>query len=360
MSIITENNITVETNEHNEAVITGTLSLDTLEKHKDSALQFFSENLSLDGFRKGSIPEAVIKKHVSETALLEEVATRTLNELYPSIIREKKLEIFGRPEVRFTKIAPGNPVEFRIQTPLMPAVEIGDYKKIAQELNRTKGEVILDEGEVRRALLEVRKELDRRENQGEETEALKETSENKNEEPKETDEPSPLDDEKVQKISSMKTVEEFTQTVREDLKKHKENQANEKHRLALMEKILEESTITLPTMIIESELQSMMAQFTADVSASGLKLEEYLTQAGKTVEELLKEWRPHAENRAKMQLILNKIATVENLTPKKEEVDHQVSHLLEHNPTADKERAEIYVETQLANASVFTYLENQK
>ena len=359
MSIITENKITVETNDHNEAIVAGTLSLEALEKHRAGALQFFSENLSLDGFRKGNIPEAVIKKHVSEPALLEETATRALNELYPSIVKEKKLEVFGRPEVRFTKIVPGSPVEFTIKTPLMPTVEIGDYKKIAQELNRAKSEVTLDEGEVERALLEVRKELDKRENQDKESESSAETKGEEGEE-KNSEEPSPLDDEKVQKISSMKTVEEFTQTVREDLKKHKENQANEKHRLALMEKILEESTIALPEMIIESELQSMMAQFTADVSASGLKLEDYLKQAGKTEEALLKEWRPHAENRAKMQLILNKIATHEELFAKKEEVDHQVSHLLEHNPTADKDRAEVYVETQLANANVFAYLENQK
>lgn len=360
MSIITENNITVEKNEQNEVVITGTLTLETLEKHRADALQFFSENLSLDGFRKGNIPEAVIKKNVSETALLEETATRALNELYPSIIREEKLEVFGRPEVRFTKIAPGNPVEFTITTPLMPKVEIGDYKSIAKKLNGEKTEVMLDEGEVERALLEVRKELDRRDNQGKEVETTAEPDSDGDDKKNEPEEPSPLSDEKVQKISSMKTVEEFTQTVREDLKKHKENQANEKHRLALMEKILEESTITLPQMIIESELQSMMAQFTSDVSASGLKMEDYLKQAGKTEEELLKEWRPHAENRAKMQLILNKIATTEELFPKKEEVEHQVSHLLEHNPTADKDRAEIYVETQLANANVFTYLENQK
>lgn len=360
MSIITENNITVETNEQSEAVITGTLSLDALEKHKAGALQFFSENLSLDGFRKGNIPEAVIKKNVSETALLEEMATRTLNELYPSIIREKKLEVFGRPEVRFTKIAPGNPVEFSIKTPLMPKVEIADYKKIAKELNNTKNEVTLDESEVERALLEVRKELDRRDNQGKEPKTTEEAGTEGGDEEKKPEEPSPLTDEKVQKISPMKTVEEFTETVREDLKKHKENQANEKHRLSLMEKILEESTITLPQMIVESELQSMMAQFIGDVSASGLKMEDYLKQAGKTEDELLKEWRPHAENRAKMQLILNKIATTEELFPKKEEVEHQVSHLLEHNPTADKDRAEVYVETQLANANVFTYLENQK
>lgn len=163
MSIIKDNNIKVETTEQNEAVITGTLSKEALEKHTADALKFFGENLNLDGFRKGSIPENVIKKHVSETALLEEAASRALNEIYPEIIREEKLDIFGRPQVNFTKLAPGNPVEFTIRTPLMPKVEIADYKKIAKELNENREELTLDEDEVERALLEIRKELDRRE-----------------------------------------------------------------------------------------------------------------------------------------------------------------------------------------------------
>jgi FKBP-type peptidyl-prolyl cis-trans isomerase (trigger factor) len=358
MSPNKENKIKVTTNEHNEAVITGTLSVEALNAHRPAALRFFSENLTLDGFRKGNIPESVIKKNVSETAILEETASRALNEMYPEIIQEEKLDVFGRPQVSFTKLAPDNPVEFTITTPLMPKIEIADYKKIAKELNASKPEVTLEEEEVSRALLEVRKELDRRESKTKEEEAVGENTNDKKQ--KVEPEPSELTDEKVQKISSMKTVLEFEQSVREDLKKHKENQAEEKHRLAIMEKILEKSVITLPKAIIESELQSMMAQFASDVSATGLTMEDYLKQAGKTKEELLKEWRPHAENRAKMQLLLNRMATNEKLLPKKEDIDHHVSHLLEHNPTADKERAEIYVETQLANANVFSFLEKQK
>jgi trigger factor len=357
MSSNKEIETTVITNEHNEGVITGTLSVEALNRHTADALRFFSENLTLDGFRKGNIPENVIRKNVSEVAILEETASRTLNEIYPEIIRTEKLEVFGRPQVTFTKLAPGNPVEFTIVVPLMPKIEIADYKKIAKELNASKSEAVLKEEEVIRALVEVRKELDRRENKDKSEEGV--AKEKSDDEQKEESEPSPLTDEKVQKISPMKTVAEFEQSVRDDLKKHKENQAEEKHRLAIMEKILEESTITLPKTIIESELHSMMAQFASDVSLAGLKMEDYLKQAGKTHDELLSEWRPHAENRAKMQLLLNRMATNEELFAKKEDVEHHVHHLLEHNPTADKERATVYVETQLANANVFSFLEKQ-
>lgn len=361
MSVLKENNIQVEKNEEQEAHITGTLSVALIEKHTKGALEFFSQNLSLDGFRKGNIPENVVRKHVSETAILEEAASRALNEIYPDIIKEEELDVFGRPRVNFTKLAPGNPVEFTIDTPLMPKIEVADYKEIAKELNGKREKVVLDEEELEKALLEVRKELDRRDKESAETK--EEKAEAKEGEEKESTtaeaEPSPLTDEKVQKISPMKTVEEFKESVREDLTQHKQNQADEKHRLEVIEKILEKSSVALPDMIIESELQGMLAQFAADVDQAGIKMEDYLKQAGKTQEEIEKEWRPHAESRAKMQLILNHIATKEELFPNKEEVDHQVGHILEHNPKADRGRAEVYVETQLANAAVFSFLEKQ-
>lgn len=360
MSTIKEYNIKVEKNDNGEASITGSLPPEALEKHKDEALKFFSNNLKVDGFRPGNIPENIIRKNVPETTILEEMASLALNEIYPDIVKESKIDVFGRPHVHFTKLAPGNPVEFTIHTALAPVVEIADYKKIAKELNEKKEDVTVTDEEVEKALLEIRKELDKRNKpaDSEEAEGDKKAAE-KGKEEKEV-EPSPLTDESVQIISPAKTVEEFTETVRADLLTHKQNQESEKHRLEIAEKILEGSNISVPAMVVESELQSMMAQFTHDVTMAGLKMEEYLTQAGKTEEELIQEWRPHAEKRAKMQLLLNKIAVEEDLFAKPEVVSKQADLIMEENPKADRSRVEIYVETQLANANVFDFLENQK
>ncbi|MDZ7726586.1 MAG: trigger factor [Candidatus Campbellbacteria bacterium] len=373
MSVTEKYNVKVEKDDSKgEISISGSIPSEEVEKHKEGTLKFFSENVSIDGFRKGNVPEDVLKKHVSESAIYEEMASRALNEIYPEIVREEKLDIFGRPHVHFNKLAPGNPVEFTVHTAVMPKVEIPDYKEIAAEVNKDKEEVTVTDEEVQKALLEVRKELDKREQQANAGEG-EEKSEGENKEESESNEtsesgageseekePSPLTDEKIQKVSPAKTVAEFEQTVREDLKTHKEKQANEKHRLAIIEKILEKSEVTIPEMVVESELASMMAQFAQDVTQAGMKMEDYLKQAGKTEEELKKEWRPHAEKRAKMQLLLNKIATQEELLPKKEDMEPHINQVLEQNPQVERERAETYVETQLANQNVFEFLENQK
>lgn len=360
MSIIKEYNIKVEKNESGEATISGTLSPEIIEKHRSEAMQFFSNNLKIDGFRQGNIPENIIKKNVSETAILEETASLALNSIYPDIVREAKLDVFGRPHVHFTKLAPGNPVEFTIHTALAPVVEVADYKKIAKELNSKREEVTITDEEVDKALLEIRKQLDLRDKSAEAESEDTATGVEDDSEDKAEKEPSPLTDEKVQGISQDKTVEEFTKTVREDLLAHKKNQAEEKHRLELIEKVLAESKISVPAMVVESELQSMMAQFAHDVMQAGIKMEDYLAQAGKTEEELIKEWRPHAENRAKMQLLLNKIALDEELFPAREVVTAEADKIMTENPKADRERVEIYVETQLANGNVFTFLAKEK
>lgn len=347
--------------EGREATITGTIPEDVLKKHEPAALAFFSENISIDGFRKGAIPEKILRKHISETALLEETASRALSELYPEIVREEKLDVFGRPRVVFTKLAPNNPVEFTIVTPLAPKVDIADYKTIAKELNTKREKVVLEESEVERALLEVRKELDRieaqsaaHENEGGEK---KNADENGKNEKETTDEPSPLTDEKVQKIAPVKTLEEFTTLVREDLQKHKENQASEKHRLMLIEKILEKSSVAIPDVVVESELEGMMAKFSEEVRRAGTTIEDYLAQASKTKEGLIEEWRPHAEKRAKMQLILNKIANEEKLFPEKDEIERNADHIVKHNPEIERRQAEVYVEIQRTNANVLSFLE---
>src|SRR5680860_386133 len=164
MSTVKEHNIKVEKNDaESEVTISGSIPIAEVEEHKEATLKFFSENISVDGFRKGNVPENVLKKHISENAIYEEMASRALNNIYPEIIREEKLDIFGRPHVHFTKLAPGNPVEFTIHTALMPKVEIADYKKIATEINKDKEEVTITDEDVEKAIIEVRKELARRE-----------------------------------------------------------------------------------------------------------------------------------------------------------------------------------------------------
>ena len=50
----------------------------------------------------------------------------------------------------------------------------------------------------------------------------------------------------------------------------------------------------------------------------------------------------------------------ENIKPEEEKVAHETEHLIEHYPTADKDRARSYIIKQMTQDLVFTFLESQK
>lgn len=152
----------------------------------------------------------------------------------------------------------------------------------------------------------------------------------------------------------------------------------DKKRTEILEAIMEDSTIDLPKIIIEGEMEKMLAQFKDDIAKSGVSYEDYLkhihpvrgredpqrTSASngikKTEEDLKKEWKDTAVKRAKSQVILNTIAKDEGIAPKEEEVKKEMENILEHYKSADRFRVRMYVETFLMNELVFQFLENQK
>lgn len=117
----------------NEAEILGEITLDYLNSVKKDAVKHLNEHLNLPGFRKGMIPEDILIKTVGEMSVLEETAEIAMSRVYGEIVLESKLRPITRPNISITKLAPGIPLEFKINLVLEPEFELPDYKKIASE-----------------------------------------------------------------------------------------------------------------------------------------------------------------------------------------------------------------------------------
>jgi FKBP-type peptidyl-prolyl cis-trans isomerase (trigger factor) len=104
----------------------------------------------------------------------------------------------------------------------------------------------------------------------------------------------------------------------------------------------------------------MEAQLEDDILRMGGNIPEYLKHIKKTMEDLKKDWEPDATKRAKLQLILNKIASEEKIFVPEMKVEEEVKHILDHYKEADPTQARIYVETVLTNEKVFQFLADQK
>ncbi|MDD5152887.1 MAG: trigger factor [Candidatus Pacebacteria bacterium] len=325
----------------NEVEIACEIPSDVFEKERPEALKRAGNHISLPGFRKGHIPEAVLIQKFGEGIILEEMLNLAVEKAFPEIMKEHKFASIGMPSVNIKKLAKGNPFEFTLTFPTMPEIKLPDYKKIAKEIMKVADVVTVTDEEFATAELGIRKQLATKDAEGKEI--IPE-----------------LTLEVAQKFGAFKTIEEFKTKLRESLVAEKENQAKSKKRMQTMEKIADGINVKLPQVLIDGELERMMGQFRYDIERMGMKLADYLTAIKKTEESMRKEWLPDAEKRAKVQIALTKIATEEKLEVPKEELEKEVKHFLEHYKDIPKERAERHLEIMIMNEKVFKFLEGQK
>ena len=87
----------------------------------------------------------------------------------------------------------------------------------------------------------------------------------------------------------------------------------EKRRIKIVEALTKATEMTLPKSLVEKEVHHMLHHFKTDVEKAGIKWENYLEKVTKTEEDIKNDWRKGVVDRIKAEIILFKIAKVENL-----------------------------------------------
>jgi trigger factor len=356
---------TVEQLADAEVKISGELPYAELESERAAALVALGKDVALDGFRKGHVPNNVLEKHLGEMTILAEMAERAISSAYPFILEAHDIEAIGHPKIELTKVAPNNPLGFTITVATIPAITLPDYKKVAKEVNTDKPSAEVTDEDVDKQINDILR-------QKAAYERLQKKAAAKGDETKEEDliqSPEDLDKLEIPELTDevakslgqegqFENVADLKAKVREHLEIEKKNDATAKHRANLTDAIVDKTELTLPRVLIESELEQMKAQMKDDLARSELKMEDYLSHIKKTEAELLKEWEPAAEKRAKLQLVLNEIAKAEEMTPDKDKVEEQTKILLERFKDADEHRVRLYVASVILNEDVMQMLES--
>ena len=184
--------------------------------HRSHVLAEAVKDAELPGFRKGHVPPEMIRSRLGEMRLWEEAATDALSHALTEVFRVEKLDVIGRPHVEATKMAPDNPVEFRITLSLYPTLSLPDYKKIAAEENKKpeESEKITDK-EMEEVIAEIKKDHE------------KTTGKNA----------FVLTDESVKEIGKFENLADFRTKISEGLSVHKGERAKEKRRAGLLDRL---------------------------------------------------------------------------------------------------------------------------
>lgn len=340
-----------------EVVIEGELEADVFESYYSPAIKKIGEHIELPGFRKGKAPESVLLANLKEIEILQEMAELAISEHYPKLIEQEKIDAIGRPDIAITKLVRNNPLGFKIKVAVLPEIKLADYKKVAKktiEDNKKENPSLeVTDKELEDTILDIRKSRAMKVHMAEHVHV--EGEEHTHPEPELPE----FNDDFVKGLGPFENVEDFKEKLKVNIKLEKENAEKEKLRLKIVEEIINQSTLDVPQLLTDLELDKIIYRMEADISAMGLKFEDYLKHLNKTVEDLRNDFQADAEKKAKFSLVLNEISKAENIKADDEQIANEVAMILEHYKDADPERARIHAENVLTNERIFQFLESQ-
>ena len=156
-----------------------------------------------------------------------------------------------------------------------------------------------------------------------------------------------LTDEFVKEFSkeAASTVAEYKEKLRGEIKVQKEEAAAKAYSDKVISTAVENAKLTVPTKLIDQEVNSMFEQFAGNLSRQGLSFELYEQFTGKGADELKAEMRSDAENKLKTSFVLGEIAEVEKVEVTDADIDAEVKELATmYNMTEEGVRTRISVE----------------
>ena len=376
--------------EHCHVEILVTVDEKTWKEAQEKAYAKLAKDLVLDGFRKGTVPVEMAKKHIDMMKMMDEAINGLLPSLYSESLKEENIIPYANPQIDVTKLSD---VELQIKFVVVtaPEVELGKYKG----LKVGKAEVLVSEEELNEAItklltnnatLVTRKrkaklgdtvvmdfkgfigdepfeggeaenhELELGSNSfipgfeeqlvghkaGEEFDINVTFPENYVEElkgkearfhivlheVKEKVVPELTDDAvKEMEIAGVNTVEELRKYQEAELAKGKEANAKRDYFNKLSEAIAKTSKIEIPDEIVEAQVDHTVEDMTQRMMQSGLSLEQYLSIIGQSLDEFKEKIREDSRKEAVTYFILEAVIKAEGLEVTDEELEFEFAKM---------------------------------
>lgn len=355
------------------------------------AFNKIAKNVSINGFRKGQAPKALIEKRVSDNERFITAVDDNANVWMRAALEAEKLVPISQPQLDI-KAVDANGVELVFTFAVMPEVKLGDYKgleynldevavsdeEIDAELNRMreqyaevqtkdgaaaegdtvnidyegfKDDVAFDGGKgtnydlvlgshsfipgFEEKLVGVKageeKDLNLTFPENYHAKDLKGAAvvfKVKVNEVKTKVLPEVNDDfAKDVNAAGVETVADLKNMIRTRIEDGKKSQAENKADTALMDKLVENAEIDLPEVLVEEEVNNQIQQLAQQISQYGMNFNQYLSMMGKKIEDVRAEYTDNATKTAKLRLILEEIAKVEALEPTEEDLENEYNNI---------------------------------
>src|SRR5207253_1992052 len=353
------------------------------------ATRALSRRTKVPGFRPGKAPRGVLEAVLGHGAVLEEAVDRLLNSAYREALIEKEILPLTNADVEVVQAEEGKPLVFKATVAVRPEVTLGDYRNfnfkpeieptddarvdtVIEELRDqnatlapvedrgarkgdyavikyegTRDGVAFEGGSAERMPLIIgedrlipgfedelvglkvgdtkRFDITFPADYGDE--ALAGQKAQFDREPRELREKilPEADDDFARSMGDFADLAELRVEVRKRLERNALDKARHGFSDRIIEYAVANSTIDLPDVLVDQEVEVMHDEFRSALARQGISEEAYEKVSGKSHEDLHTDFRPDAEKRVKVLLVLSRIAEVEGLTISDVDVDAEIA-----------------------------------
>lgn len=373
----------------NKYELTVDLGREELAGYIKKAEKVITDEIRVDGFRKGKVPKDRIRKEVGDQYILEQALDIAVQDSLAKTIEDKKLEVL---EVSGLKMQENSATKllYSVQVATFPEIKlpkIADIKVKTREivveskeladaldfLRTSRAKFTIKEGKVERGdrvevdfevtsdglpvedgvskshplvigdnkfipgfedqLIGLKKDENKKFSLGAPADYFHKSVAGKRLDfsvrivtIQSVDKQS-LDDDFAKSLGKLQTLQELQDNIKNGIFEEKKIKEKQRLRLEILARIFEKSKIDLSKEMIDSKVNEMIVGFDNELHAKGMELSIYLAHLDKNETDLRKDWRSEAERQVGYALILRKIAKVNNLAPSPEEIEEEVNRV---------------------------------
>ncbi|MBI2086010.1 hypothetical protein HYT74_01585 [Candidatus Daviesbacteria bacterium] len=296
----------------------------------DATLQKMAQDIELSGFRKGAAPLPVVEQQLG-TRLQDEVLKTAMPNFLIEALKGSDIVPIDYPKYDLISFTKGQQMQFKATVTNRPAVAVGSYKTI--KVSKPTPKAVTEE-EVQKVIDDLYKRW-----QGRQSSAVSpQPSATQNQNTAGGTGPSGSisfqangqtsgpDDTFAKAMGAMSLIDLKTK-VRKDLEANVSYNNELDYEEAILQEVEKITTVELPEILIQDELNRMLVSLQRRVADMGLLLEDYLKGQGKTLEQLKKEWTVQAEKNVRMELGLADIARQENVAISDTELQAEIDKI---------------------------------
>ena len=382
-----------KTENKNEVKISFKIEAKKFEESIEKVYKKSAKYFNIPGFRKGKAPFNLVERKYGDEIFYEDAFNDLVPEIYEKAIKDNKIEAVSKPDIDVQKMKKGEDLEFTAVVQTKPEVKLGKYKGIElkkveynvsdDDINHEIGH--MQEKNARVVTVENRAVKDKdisvinfegfvdgkafeggkAENheleigshtfipgfeeqiigmkKDEEKDIVVKFPEDyfskdlagkdatfkvKVNEIKEKKLPE-LDDEFAKDVSEFDTLKDLKASIKD--KKQKENEAKVKTETedAAIQAVCDDTKIDIPSGMIDTEVENMIADMENQLSYQGINLDQYLKIVNKTRKEIEDTYKDQAEKNVKSRLVLEEIIKEEKLEATAEDVEKKIKEMAE-------------------------------